>query len=160
MKYPIDNMKKIEIGDLFEIDTPRGKGYFQYAYSDKLNGALIRVLPGLYVDQIQDIMSLVVTKESYFIYFPLKAAYKRGIVKMVGNYELPIDLKLPKQMRSKNVDKNGNLICWFIIDCDTWQRINVQKLTEEQKKLSPWGIWNDTLLIERMVEGWTPEKWI
>ena len=29
-----------------------------------------------------------------------------------------------------------------------------------QKELSPWGIWNDTLLIERMMEGWTPEKWI
>ncbi|NYE07484.1 hypothetical protein F4694_004295 [Bacillus niacini] len=25
----------------------------------------------------------------------------------------------------------------------------------EQKQLSPWGTWNDTLLKERLDEGWT-----
>ncbi|GGA49178.1 hypothetical protein [Psychrobacillus lasiicapitis] len=55
---------------------------------------------------------------------------------------------------------NGVLICWHIIDYDTWSRENVERLSKEQKQLSPWGIWNDTLLKQRLAEGWTLDKWI
>ncbi|WP_156350813.1 hypothetical protein [Psychrobacillus sp. FJAT-21963] len=55
---------------------------------------------------------------------------------------------------------NGELICWHIIDYDTWKRETVERMTEEQKQLSPWGIWNDTLLKQRLAEGWTLDRWI
>jgi len=48
---------------------------------------------------------------------------------------------------------------WHIIDTETWQRQLVKTLTPEQKQLSPWGIWNDTLLIENLVDDWELEKW-
>lgn len=28
-------MKKVQIGDIFEIDTPNGKGYLHYIYNNK-----------------------------------------------------------------------------------------------------------------------------
>lgn len=89
----------------------------------------------------------------------MKAAYKQGIVRFVGNYNLPKELKLPKKMRADFKGKDSKL-SWHIVDYETWKRESVIQLTEEQRKLSPWEIWNDTLLIERMAEEWIPEKWV
>jgi hypothetical protein len=153
-------MRKIQIGDVFEVFTSGGRGYFQYVYNNRTIGELIRILPGLYLEQPQDLLSIVMKKELYFIHFPLKAAYKQRLVRLIGNFSLPIELQLPKKMRDKYSDKNGKLICWHIVDYNTWKNESVKVLTEEQKKLSPWGTWNDTLLIQRLVEGWTLDKWI
>ena len=54
----------------------------------------------------------------------------------------------------------GEFICWHIIDYETWKRERVEVLTHEQKQLSPWGAWNETKLIEKLVEGWTLDEWI
>ena len=53
----------------------------------------------------------------------------------------------------------GEFLGWHIVDTETWQRQLVKTLSPEQKKLSPWGIWNDTLLIENLVNDWSLEKW-
>ena len=53
----------------------------------------------------------------------------------------------------------GEFICWHIIDYDTWKRKKVERMTEEQKQLSPWGTWNDTLHKQRVAEGWTLDRW-
>ena len=154
-----DTMKRTKIGDVFEIDTPKGKGYFQYVYSDKKMGELIRILPGLYSHTPEEMSSITAEKEMYFVHFPLNAAYKQGIVRLVGNFALPEELEIPRKMRDDFVDRNGNRICWHIVDYETWKRESVKELTDEQKRLSQWGIWNDTLLIQRMAEGWTPQQW-
>lgn len=153
-------MKRIQVGDLFEIETPKGRGYFQYVYlNPKTDIELISVLPGLYSEEPQKIEDLVQKKEAFFVHFPARAAYRRKIIRLIGHYELPSELEVPpKQMRTTHVIK-GEFICWHIVDYETWQRIPVKELSSEQKKLSPWGVWNDTLLIERMMEGWTLEKW-
>lgn len=49
---------------------------------------------------------------------------------------------------------------WDIVDTDTWKRQVVKKLTPAQVQLSPWGIWNDTLLTEKLAEGWKLEDWV
>ncbi|CAM5222323.1 hypothetical protein UACE39S_03406 [Ureibacillus acetophenoni] len=54
----------------------------------------------------------------------------------------------------------GEFICWHIIDYETWKRERVEVLNHEQKQLSPWGTWNETKLIEKLVEGWTLDEWI
>lgn len=41
-------MKKIKIGDVFKIYTPKGMAYFQYVFQNQYDGELIRTLPGLY----------------------------------------------------------------------------------------------------------------
>jgi hypothetical protein len=153
-------MMKINIGDVFGIGTSKGDGYFQYIHHHKTIGELIRILPGLYLEQPQDLELLVLEKEIFFIHFPVGAAFKRKIVKFIGNFDLPAELEIPQKFRSAFADKFGNRICWHIVDYETWKRESVAELSIEQKKLSPWGAWNDTLLIERLVAGWTPEKWI
>ncbi len=153
-------MKKIQVGNVFEIATSKGKGYFQYVYkNERTNVELIRVFPNLYMEEPQNIADLVLQKEAFFVHFALKAAYRIKIVRLIGNYEVPEGLEIPpKQMRTV-LFVRGEFIFWQIVDYDTWKRKSFKELTEEQKKLSPWSIWNATLLIERMLEGWTPEKW-
>lgn len=153
-------MKRIQAGDIFEIETPKGKGYFQYVYINPRNGVeLIRVLPGLYSEEPQNMVGLVSQKEAFFVQFPVKAAYRRKIVRMIGHHDVPTGLELPpKQMKTTHFIR-GQFICWHIVDYKTLRITPVKELTDEQKKLSPSGIWNDTLLIEKMMEGWTPEKW-
>lgn len=153
-------MKRVQVGDVFEIETPKGMGYFQYVYLNPRNDIeLIRVFPGLYAEEPQNMEGLVSQKEVYFVQFPVRAAYRRKIIRLIGHYEVPPGLEVPpKQMRTTHVVR-GEFVCWHIVDYETLQRASVKELAEEQKTLSPWDIWNDTLLIEKMVEGWTLEKW-
>jgi hypothetical protein len=153
-------MAKLNVGDIFEIKTAKGKSFFQYVYSNTNVGELIRILPGLYQDNTPDLKEIVKSNELFYVHFPLKAAVKQKIVNFIGNYDIPKDFEIPKYMRSKKVDQKGNFICWQIINYETWVRESVIELSNDQKKLSPWGVWNDTLLAERLSEKWTPEKWV
>lgn len=153
-------MTKLKIGDVFSIETQNGKAYFQYVFNNKILVELIRILPGTYHSDVVDLEKLVSEHELFMVHFPLKAAIKKKIVCFIGNFKLPTNFKNPKFMRSKKTDREGNLIAWQIVDYETWNRTNVARLSEEQKKLSPWGTWNDTLLINRLNEGWTLERWI
>ena len=152
-------MVKIKIGDTFEINTHKGKGYFQYVHSHRTIGELIRVLQGLHPERT-DIDNIVRQKERYLIHFPAQTALNRKIIRLIGNYPLPDEFEIPKSFRDDSVDNNGKRLFWYIIDYETWKRQRVNRLTEEQKKLSEWGIWNDTLLIQRLEEDWSLGKWV
>lgn len=153
-------MKRIKVGDVFEIDTPKGRAYIQYVLKNKMIGELIRVLPGVYENQPDNLLQIVNAKEEYFVHFPVKAANKQKIINLMGNFGLPKGIDIPKQFRTKKMDKHGTPIGWQIIDYETWQRETVDELLDEHKKISPWGIWNDTLLIERISQGWNLDNWI
>lgn len=152
-------MKKIAVGDVFRIDTPKGKAYFQYVYKDETDVELIRIFPGLFLDEPSNWEEFIKQKEQFLIFFPLAAAYKKKIVLLVENYPIPEGFQKPKYMRTKNVDAQGKFINWHIVDVETLKREQVIELNETQKKLSPWGVWNDTLLVERLTENWTLDKW-
>lgn len=150
-------MAKIKEGDIFEIETPEGRGYLHYIHKDSTIGELVRVLPGLYAERPSDVSSLAALKERYMIFFPLSAAYKRKIVERIGSY--PADnFSMPKYMRDDH-NVRGEFLGWHIIDTSTWHRQLVTALTPEQKKLSPWGVWNDTLLVKNLINDWSLEKW-
>jgi len=150
-------MVRIKIGDIFEINTPKGKAYLHYIYKDKTTGDLVRILSGLYYDRPANFDELAGSKELYMVSFPLSAANKQKIVERVGYY--PADnFKKPKYMRTEHIVR-GEFLGWHIIDTETWERQLVKKLSPEQKQLSPWGIWNDTLLIQNLIDNWNLEKW-
>lgn len=150
-------MRKIKIGDIFEVPTEKGLAYLHYVYMDASAGHLLRVLPGLFNETPANLEELVAAKESYWIHYPLVEAYKQNLVKTVGSYSAN-KFKKPKCMRSQHIIKD-DFIGWHIIDTDTWQRELVENLTEAQKSLSPWGVWNHTLLVERLTTGWNLNDW-
>lgn len=150
-------MGKIKLGDIFEINTPKGKAYLHYIYKDNTIGELIRVLPGLHAERPASIDKLAGSAERYMIFFPLSAASKRKIVERVGYYPAE-GFSKPKYMRTEH-NVRGEFLGWHIVDTDTWHRQLVKELTPEQKQLSSWGTWNDTLLIRNLVNDWSLEKW-
>jgi hypothetical protein len=150
--------KKIEVGDIFEMATPKGmKIYLQCVEIpvDIINNVeLIKVFYKLYKTTPEKINSIV--EGGYFFNrFPLKAAYRKKIVEKVGNVSLPIDFEVPLFYRTENDFGEG----WQIVNAKTWKRETVIELSDEQKKLSPWGGMNDTLIIELLERGWTLENW-
>lgn len=151
--------KRIQLGDIFEIETPQGKAYLQYVLKNDSIGELIRVLPGIYSEMPDDFESLASMKEKFLVFFPLKAAFTKKIIKRVALSVDTFDFEKPKHMRSIH-NIGGEFLGWHIIDTETWQRQLVKVLTPEQKQLSPWGVWNDTLLVERITSEWTPEQWV
>ena len=151
-------MSKIELGDIFEIKTSKGKAYFQCVKIDKVKGDLINVFNKLYDERPSSIEKVTNVLDHYFIGFPLSAAYKRKLVEKVGNISLPNDFELPAYARDKHVIR-GEFLGWHIVDVNTLKRQFVEKLSIEQKNLSPWGIWNDTLLKEQLERGWNLENW-
>ena len=154
-------LPKIKYGDVFEIETPKGKGYFQCVKEASATEVeIIRILPGIYsMQEDVDMNSLVEENELYFIQFPLKYALKKKCIKLIGNFKIKDEVKVPRYYRSMH--KIGTeFICWHIVDSETLQRRSVDELSEEEKRLSPWGSWNDTLLAERMANGWSLDTWI
>jgi hypothetical protein len=151
-------MSKIALGDIFEIDTRKGKAYFQCVKIDKVRGDLINVFNKLYDEAPTVIEKAINVEDHYFVGFPLSDAYKRKLVEKVGNIPLPNDFELPAYMRDKHVIK-GELLGWHIRDVNTLKRRFVEKLSPQQKKLSPVGIYNDTLLKEMLEQGWSFENW-
>lgn len=150
-------MTNMKIGDIFELETPKGKAYLHFIYKDKATGYLVRVLPGLYSARPTDLEELVTLKERFMVFFPLSTANKQKIIQKIGHY--PADkFEKPRYMRVEHIVR-GAFLGWHIVDTDTWERQLVNELTPEQKLLSPWGIWNDTLLIENLVDDWSLEKW-
>jgi hypothetical protein len=150
-------MDNIKIGDIFEINTSKGKAYLHYVYKDPTIGELVRVLPGLYAKKPDDMDKLAVSEERYLIFFPLLAAFNREIVDYAGHYDLK-DFTKPEYMRTGHMVR-GAFLGWYIVNTSNWHRQLVKELTPEQKKLSPWGVWNDTLLIERLEQGWVLNEW-
>ncbi len=150
-------MARIKIGDIFEIKTPLGKAYLHYIYKDNIIGELIRVIPGLYSERPIIFDDLVTLRERYIISFPLAVANKQKIVEQVGYYSAA-KYRKPKFMRTEH-NVRGKLMGWHIVDTENWHRQLVENLSPEQKKLSPWGIWNDTLLIENLINDWRLENW-
>lgn len=151
-------MMRIKEGDLFEIETPEGKAYFQHIIKDPMMGHLIRVFPKIYSQALDYPEAIVKEKESFFTYFPLAAALKKNIVRYVGKSNVPFESKKPTFMRQAlSIGNGGKVLNWRIINMDSGEIEVVESLSEDQKKLSLRECWNDTLLIERICERWKPE---
>jgi hypothetical protein len=151
-------MGKINIGDVYEIETKKGKAYFQYCYMDNSKIEQIKVFNEIYKERPSELDEIIKNKASYFIGFPLGAAYRKKIVEFVGNKALPESFVRPIIRRSVHKIR-GEFLGWFIINSETLQRELVKELNDDQKKLSPDGVCNDTFLIERLENGWSLENW-
>ncbi|QKK15043.1 hypothetical protein [Rhizobium indicum] len=149
-------MAKLKIGDIVEINTAKGVAYAQYAHKHKQYGALLRVFRRIFDSQPDNFTDLVSTQPVFMCFFPLNAAVGRRIVSIVDNVALPSDAKKFPTFRTGIVDPATQRVgVWWLWDGEKEWRIG--QLTAEQRHLSIRGVWNDTLLIERIESGWTPE---
>jgi len=147
---------KLIVGDVFRISTGKGFGFLQYAgNSDPAEH--VRIIDG--ISEKGEITQADIDRpERWSVDFLLKAAIKRKIVFKVANFNLPVDYKPPLYARSKHLVR-GEFHGWFIVNRKTLQREFRKELTSDELKLSPFGIMNDTLIVEYLENDWRPEQW-
>jgi hypothetical protein len=144
-----------KIGDIIEIPTRRGLAYAQYTHEIERLGALLRVLPGFFKARPPSFSDLVKEPASFVTFFPLRRALSRGILKVAGYEQVPDEAKRFPLFRAAGfVDRDGRVHDWRLWDGEREWAIG--KLSAEQRALPIRGVWNDTLLIQRIEEGWTP----
>jgi hypothetical protein len=158
---PLTQRVRPRIGDVIEIPTPEGLAYAHYTHKHDVLpkwGALIRVLPGIFRVRQADFAELVLQRPVFTTFFPVGAACHRGIVTVVANEPVPPHTKDFPVVRNCHRDRSGKRVApWFLWDGSREWR--VQSLTEDQlKEYPPLEVWNDTLLIERIVARWSHEQ--
>jgi len=150
-------MKKPEIGDLIEIKTNIGLAYAQYTHYHEVYGALIRVFNRIYRDRPEFMRAITNDRIRFSVFFPLKAALKKKIVEIVGHEAVKEDLREFPLFRAGVVDPSTQKVAvWWLWDGEKEWKIG--QLDANQSKLPIRGVWNDTLLIQRIEAGWTPEN--
>lgn len=147
-------MRKIKVGDIFSIETPKGLCLFQYVYLEETIGELIYIFPGLH-EKLPQVSKLMKESEGFFVHFPVKAAFKRKIIDFVEYSSFPDFLEIPSYFKHEVTDRDGNITELQLVDYKTWQRYSEKDLNLEAEQFSPWGVWNDTYLIDFVVERWS-----
>lgn len=145
------------LGDVFAIRTSSGEAYLQYVKQIAPMGSLIRVIPGVFTDLPINFESLVAKESNFWIFFPVRNAFSRGIVRKVGSHAIPDHSKSIPVFRAGVVDPAvGKVADWWLWDGE--REWHVGSITDEQRKLPIRGSWNDIMLIKRIEEGWLPEN--
>lgn len=143
------------LGDVVEINTPDGFAYAQYVNKDKTYGALIRVLPGVYEHRPDDLNAIAAQEERFFVFFPLAAALREGAVRAVGSAIIPESARQMPTMRMPGLrDASGRPESWWLWQDGEERRL--PRLGPDERRLSIAAVVNDTLLIDRIISGWTP----
>lgn len=150
-------MTAIRTGDVVEVAIRDGFAYALYTHKHAVYGAMLRISATTFPDKREYGFGLLFDDEVQFsCFFPLAAAGKRSFVRIVGNIEVPPELGAFPMFRTGIPDpKTGRVGDWWLWDGeDEWK---VGAITDEQRKYPIRGVWNDTMLIERIESRWTPQ---
>jgi hypothetical protein len=145
----------VQIGQVLEIETPRGLAYVQYVSRHTKYGDTIRVLPGLFKARPLEFSELA-RERGYFTFYPVKLAAARGLISVVAKELIPSGLEAPRRMRRPvGIARNGRVLTWFIMGDDA--NFGRHELTPEERRLPIAEIWNHEFLVDRLARGWSPE---
>lgn len=147
-------LARAKVGDVFEIPTSKGLTYAQYVHNNDKWGALIRVLPGFFPKR-PGLSQLAKEPERFVTFFPLEAALTKKIFQIVGTEEIPPTSRaFPVFRAAGHVDREGRVHDWLLWNGEREWKIG--QLTDASRALPIRSVWNDTLLVQRIEEGWTP----
>jgi len=149
----IGEKMKAKIGNVLEIPTKKGIAYVQYTHETEYGG-VVRVLNGVYDQPLnKDSLCKLATEPHEFIaIIPVTAAVWRKIFIVAAHCDIPESARSHPIFRSSK-DAYEDYFLW-----DGEEKWSKDELSEDEKKYPILSIWNDTLLIERIEEGWRPQK--
>ncbi|GAB5411025.1 MAG: hypothetical protein ChlgKO_01390 [Chlamydiales bacterium] len=144
---------RAKIGSVVEVDTMAGKAYVQYTHQCEYGG-IIRVLQGFFENSLleQEVCQLAQKPHQFIAIMPLKEAVNRKIFRVVADCSVPDFAKNHPLFRSETGDYEEY---WMWDGEKEWFQ---KELSEEEKRYPLIEVWNDTLLKERIAEGWRPEQ--
>lgn len=139
-------------GQVFSIATEKGFGFIQYIETDCLGIEYVRVLqPMKGTDTITQ--KEVNLKQRWCCGFLVEIAHKRELINSVRIFSLPLKYKVEYWTRSPHNVRDKHL-GWHIVHRETLKRKFKSKLKRRHLKLSPHGIFNDTLIKEYLDSDW------
>lgn len=148
---------KLSKGDTFRIKTKIGFGFLQYVETDEMGIEFVRILET--IKESGEISQSEVDKpERWNTGFPLKAAARKKITEKIGSFEIPDSFVNSEFARTEHKVR-GEFLGWHIVNKSSLKRELKKYLNENDLKLSPHGIMNDTLIVERLEENWRLENW-
>jgi len=149
-----------KVGDVIEIPTSAGLGYAQYTHEHRdppTYGSLLRILPSVFRTRPASLAALVQQQEAFLCFFPLRTACRRGLVQIAGNELIPSWAQRFPVFRTGVAGPSGHVNRWFL--WDGTRETPIADLTPEIVALPVLtGVWNDTLLAERIAAGWRPPE--
>lgn len=149
--------KRAKIGDLVEINTGVRLAYAQYTHRHPTLGALLRVFEGFYSERPEIADTILEHPVQFSAFFPLDYAIRKNIVQVAfAEHDIPAPLKrFPIFRTGMPSPETRKIEHWYTWDGESTHEIG--RLSPEQARLPIRGTWNDTLLIERIEQGWRPE---
>jgi hypothetical protein len=144
------------VGDVIAIPTKLGFALALCTHTHEQYGALLRVADGTFDQGPPARLTQVFDAPVRFsCFFPLRHAIARGIVSVAGRIDVPKTLQAFPVFRAGFIDPASRKVeQWWLWDGEKEWKVGA--LTEEQNHLPVRGIWNDTILLERIEGGWSP----
>ena len=147
-----DKPKMPRVGDVVEISLSSGFAYALFTHKHKRYGALVRVVEQIYEKRPASFDDLVDQRGIQFsTFFPLGAACKQGITHVVAHIPIPPSLREFPVFRARATTPQGQGPWWLWDGEREWL---ADTPDSELVGLPIRGIWNDTLLVERIEAGW------
>lgn len=152
-------MKRVKIGDVFEVPTSNGLVYGQYTHKNDEYGALIRIFTGFYPTRPNDLTTISLQPVQFTVFFPIQRAVNLGLITHCANFPVIPENAVFPIFRSASRSKEGKRSAdnWWVWDGATSKRLG-RILTEEEKKYPVEGIISFPLLVERAENLYAAEK--
>jgi hypothetical protein len=149
--------KRAKIGDIIEIPTTKGLAYAQYTHQHATHGGLLRVFDLLFESRPNDLSNLVGGSVRFSTFLPVTGAVAGGVFKVVGHEKIALhNQPFPTFHNGVADPKTKKVAVWWFWDGEREWKVGA--LTIEQRSMPIVGVWNATLLIERIEAGWTPSN--
>lgn len=152
--------KKLTVGTVVRVKTPRGYGYMQYMGETPHYGPTVRVLPGCFRREDIDLDKLI-AKDGYLMFYFVDNAIQRGAVTVVDVRDIPAGYTAPTRTRAAQLNMHGQTGKWRIIidgDVNNSHKNVRNKLSPAEMSL-PIGEWvSHPELVKRIATRWKPEN--
>ncbi len=148
--------RRIEFGSLFEIETERGLGYFQYIGESKVYCELVRVFPHTYPRRPSPVDEALASPEAFLTFYPLRRAISERLVTLVGCGPMPARFRVFPTMRwGTPIPPGGGPRRWRLFDGEEFG--DFTELTPDLRKLSVTGTCGHASLQNMIASGYRPE---
>jgi len=144
--------KKLKPGDVLEIHASAGGNiYLLYAGKHAVYGDGVWVCPA--VQATRPALQRDFLPGAYFTFYPANAAVGRGMAQVVGSLA---GRGMPNRLRRPGARIGGQVKTWVIESASG--DVVKKELSEEELHLPIASIWNHEFLLDRVAEGWRPER--
>lgn len=142
---------RVQPGDVVEFEVEGRFSYLHYIGKHPAYGDAVVVKPGFEEHRLA--VDAQMFTRGYITFYPLNAALRHALVRVIGHLPPP---RVPNRLRRAGVRRGGRVETWIIEDGTS--EVLKTTLSEEELRIPIASLWNHEFLIQRVLEGWTPEQ--